>query len=69
MKAPKIGAGLAIGAGAALALLLPVGAQAGGVVGVEEAAAPPGITITGIGFARPGAQAHASGGALSLIHI
>lgn len=60
MKAPRTGAGFVIGLAAALALFVPAAAQGKGAL-ATEADASPGITITGIGFARPGAVASASG--------
>lgn len=50
-----VGSGLVAMGATALALLFPAAGYASGLPAVEETEAPPGVTITGVGFARLGA--------------
>jgi len=61
MKAGQAYIRVVLAAVAALALLVPALASAESTPGLEGSDAPPGITVTGIGFARPGPVARSGG--------
>jgi hypothetical protein len=61
MKAGQAYIRAVLAAVAALALLVPALASAEATAGLGGSDAPPGITVTGIGFARPGPVARSGG--------